>query len=206
MLYQLLVNYFIVGLGPGGLNIWDSLMKDMVPLGVSRFESQNWVLSWIFPKKLFSWPSPNGATNGFLEWQWRQWWQIPSREFTYPTWGKGKSSSKVPWDRIPVSSQECNPLTSPYFWVGKVRLVHTALGFWKSPGVLALWMGKLMSLDGSIPLTLLLGPRKRKDLWDSCKKVLVPWKLTYHMFLKCPFQTVSFLRTFVHFLGVYCIF
>ena len=24
---------------------------------------------------------------------------IPSRELTYPTWGKGKSSSKVPWKR-----------------------------------------------------------------------------------------------------------
>ena len=23
---------------------------------------------------------------------------VPSRELTYPTWGKGKSSSKVPWD------------------------------------------------------------------------------------------------------------
>jgi len=22
---------------------------------------------------------------------------VPSRELTYPTWGKGKSSSKVPW-------------------------------------------------------------------------------------------------------------
>ena len=25
---------------------------------------------------------------------------IPSRELTYPTWGKGKTSSKVPWERI----------------------------------------------------------------------------------------------------------
>ena len=31
MLYQLLANYLIVGLGPSGLDIWDSLMKDMVP-------------------------------------------------------------------------------------------------------------------------------------------------------------------------------
>ena len=31
MLYHLLDNYLIVGLGPVGLDIWDSLMKDMVP-------------------------------------------------------------------------------------------------------------------------------------------------------------------------------
>ena len=26
-------------------------------------------------------------------------YNLPSRELTYPTWGKGKSSSKVPWKR-----------------------------------------------------------------------------------------------------------
>ena len=40
---------------------------------------------------------------------------IPSRELTYPTWGKGKSSSKVPWKRdmlVPWRVFRISPLDS----------------------------------------------------------------------------------------------
>jgi len=33
---------------------------------------------------------------------------LPSRELTYPTWGKGKSSSKVPWYGIFFNFQKGN--------------------------------------------------------------------------------------------------
>ena len=44
----------------------------------------------------FRWLTPNG----YKLWEHmatKLWEQVPSRELTYPTWGKGKSSSKVPF-------------------------------------------------------------------------------------------------------------
>ena len=46
-----------------------------------------------------SWPSPGRAAFPTLETHRFWWWDflLPSRELTYPTLGKGKSSSKVPF-------------------------------------------------------------------------------------------------------------
>ena len=70
---------------------------------------------------------------------------IPSRELTYPTWGKGKSSSKVPWKRDMLVPWRVSPLKGTV-WVdtnsispgGKKQLVPwrvAALGeaSWSQP-------------------------------------------------------------------------
>ena len=85
-----------------------------------RFQVLNWYvgrklyrlyvcLDWYYPKDPFVCPkegnSPNQSYSGdgmfrpsiLLDWEGSGFFGLPSRKLTYPTWGKGKSSSNIPY-------------------------------------------------------------------------------------------------------------